>query len=97
VPADDAAGTVMRGFSELRSRILGALAGDLRRELLAGLSLLDDAVGTQLPELGVLDPELAGIELRVDALLLLLAVVLERLQRGHLQHQDADDVQPRHG
>ena len=49
-----------------------------------------------LPELGAVDAQRAGVELRVDPLFLLLVVVLQCLQRGDLDHQDAHDVQPGH-
>src|SRR5690606_1218222 len=68
----------------------------LRRQLLTGLALELVAVGPQLPEGRALDAELARIELRIQTLLLLLAVVLQRLQRRTLQEEDADDVQPGH-
>src|SRR5690606_41000647 len=55
-----------------------------------------ERVGALLPERGVLDAQLPGVELGVEARLLLGAVVLERLEGRALQEQDADDVQPRH-
>src|SRR5699024_5313176 len=53
-------------------RTLAVGAAGFRAELLTGLALQLPAVGPQLPELGVLDAQRPRIELRVQALLLLL-------------------------
>src|SRR5699024_8540144 len=58
-------------------RTLAVGAAGFRAELLTGLALQLPAVGPQLPELGVLDAQRPRIELRVQALLLLLTVVLQ--------------------
>ena len=50
-----------------------------------------------LPEVRVADAERARVELRVETLALLCAVVLEGLEGRALQHEDAEDVQPGHG
>ena len=63
----------------------------------AGDALGDQAVGAVLPEVRVADAERARVELRVETLALLCAVVLEGLEGRALQHQDAEDVQPGHG
>src|SRR5690625_5019423 len=81
----EARGACGAGAAGRRSarRTLAVGAAGFRAELLTGLALQLPAVGPQLPELGVLDAQRPRIELRVQALLLLLTVVLQCLQGRH--------------
>src|SRR5690606_7855678 len=80
-PADT---ITQRRRAGLRVRALPA------RGVRSGLTLA--LVGDLLPQLGVLDAQRTGVELRLDATARLLRlVVLQRQQRRLLQHQDRHD------